>query len=201
MALDFTGILITLDDVKARSGSPSTSPNSQFNVPDQLFQNIIDLKQAVVTEMVERKMESLSNEQILNMDLKFDKVSVSTVGGNYVAVGTIDTEYLPCLYRCVNSTGIHLNVDDDIDGTGFLNTGTGVEKYRYFVDGDDLKVLPNTTSTITIHLPTKDEVRQVLLSEMIDSVNTEIVRESRQMVRERVGVTSGFKNEAINEGP
>lgn len=201
MALDFTGLIITVSDLRERIGGPTTNPNSASYVTDAMLQNIIDRKREAVEEIVERKMEALSEEEILTMDVKFDPVDVSVTAGGYVATGNIPSDNLPVPYQVfVSGTGRHLDFDPDIKATADIYNGV-LTKYRFRIMGSRLEVLPNTSETIKVLLPTKDEVRHILLAPLIDAMNQEIVVEGRQMIRDRVGVSTGFKAEAVNEGP
>lgn len=201
MAINYTNILITASDLRNRIGGPTANPNSTSYVTDAMLQEIIDLKSNVVSEIVERRMETLTDEQINAMDVKFDQVSVSITAGNTVAKGTIPSNNLPVIRKAFLQDGAHLDFDNDIHGTGSIYSGTGVTKKRYMIVGSDILVLPNTSGTVVVFVPERDEIRQILVGDIIDQANKEIVQEARQMIRDRVAVTTGFKQEAINEAP
>jgi len=201
MAIDFTNILITLADLRQRIGGPGTNVNSASYVSDTHLQNIIDLKKAVAEEIVERRMEMLTDEQIAEMDLKYDPIPIAVTAGTLLASSFTPDANLPVHFKAIAANGRPLTPDPDIYSTASNYAGSGFTKYRYFIVGNDLRVLPNTSQTITIWLPALDAVRQILVADIIDQINLEIVQEARQMLQDRVNVASGFKIEAQNEGP
>ena len=202
MAINFTDILITLADLRQRVGGPSANPNSASYVSDTHLQNIIDLSREEAEEIVERRMESLSNDQLLAMDSVFDPVNVSMTAGNVVATGNIPEDNLPVVKKAYLNDGTHLEFDDDIHGTGGIYTSDcGITKYRYNVQGDTAYTLPNNSGTVVMLLPTKDEVRQILVADIISQVNAEIVNNARVMIQDRINTVQGFKIEAQTEAP
>jgi hypothetical protein len=201
MAIDFTNILITVSDLRDRIGGPTTNPNSATYVTDAMLTEVIELKRDVAEEIVERQMERLSDEDILQMDVKFDAVTIAVSSGSNVASGTIPTANLPVIFKAHLSDGTQLDFDDDIHATANIYAGTDTTRKRYFIAGDDLLVLPNNGDNVVVYVPTKDEVRQILVSSIIDQVNSEVVEQARQMLRDRVAVTQGFREEAKTEAP
>ncbi len=149
MAVDWTDIIITNSQLRQRIGGASANPNSESYISDAQLTDLITLKQKIAEEIVERKMESLSDEQITAMDLKFDQVSISVTAGQIVATGSISDTYLPVAFKTfIGINGTHLEFDGDIHATGKIYNGV-LTKNRYFISGSDLLVLPNTSGTIT----------------------------------------------------
>lgn len=202
MPIDFTDILIDVTDLRQRVGGPSANPSSDSYVSDTHLQNVIDLVRDEGEEIVERKMETLSNEQILAMDSVFSEVSITVTAGSVVATGDIPADNLPVVMKAYINDGTHLENDNDIHTTGNIYTiDCGIIKYRYDIIGDKVLVLPNNTGTVIMHLPTKDEVRQILVADIISQMNNEIVDKARQMIRDRVATAQGFTSEAQTEAP
>lgn len=201
MAINFTDILITLTDLRDRIGAPSNNPNSQTYITDASLTTLITLKQKVVEEIVERRMESLSNDEIRAMDVTFDPVNITMTQGTKVASGDIPADNLPVIERIHLNDGTHLEIDLDIHDTANIWEGTGIVKYRFNVTGRKLLAIPNNAGTVVAYLPTLDEVRQILVADIIDQANVEIVNEAKAMLLERVKVSQGFKIEAQTEAP
>lgn len=200
MPIDYTDILITVSDLRERIGGPSNNPNSESYVTDAMLTSIIDHKREIASEIVERKMESLTNDQIKGMDITFDIVDIAVVASDFVAQGVIPDDNLPVEFRVIDSSGNHYEYDIDIYGTANINAGTGFTKRRYDFLGNDLRIIPNTNQNMKMWLPTKDEIRQILVVDVIEQVNNDIINEARKMIRDRVAVAQGFKVEAQNEG-
>lgn len=202
MPINFTDILITVSDLRQRIGGPSNNPNSESYVTDAQLQNIIDLGREEAEELVERKMEALSNEEILSMDSVFSPVNVSVTAGQVTAIGNIPTDNLPVVAKATSNTGVHLEYDNDIHSTGGIYTADcGIVKYRYNIVGNTVYTLPNNSGTVVLHLPTRDEVRQILVADLMPTVNDGIVRKATEMLGMRVKVVQGFKIESQTEAP
>lgn len=202
MAIDFTDILITVADLRERIGGPSNNPNSESYVTNDQIQDIIDLKREEAEEIVERRMETLSNDELLAMDSVFSAVNVSVTTGAVVTIGSIPDDNLPVVMKAHLSDGSPLTLDTDIHGTGVIYTADcGIVKKRYSITGNVVHTLPNTTATVVMYLPAKDEVRQILIADIISQVNMEIVKEASSMIRSRIGLVQGFKVEAQTEAP
>lgn len=202
MPADFSDKIYTVSSLRDEIGGPSKAPHASTYMSDAQFTEIINRNVSIAQDKVDEMVNNLSPEQLIKYRNQAVRVSVALSASGFssdLVMGAIDSDtYFPFALQAT-SGGVEYTLDNEIETTSNLAVVVAVNRYK--IVNNEIYVAPNDTTSINVWLIPKAVIAKDLVPTVALEANQLMLQDALNALKNRVSVTTMFKEENKTEAP